>query len=441
MTNFNELKLNLVHYFVKVEKYKALEQYSNDYVSYLVNPKAKFKVIRVTVGSPVTTDKNLEEIKANLKEQKREKIEILNLAISDTDIDIALEGTTLSFSSLESSKTKLKPYFSKINSLKEAEKNEVEENISDEEMIEILQDPTKSSNIKFKKAVSRMNRNSPISLLLLTVFFVMPLITMVLSMMWFQGQIGPHLDLFFGATNRNLTIVGGQWWRIFTYGFTANSNGFLMALIQIFFLTGATIKIARYTEGLVGSLKFALAVFITYPLVGFFVSATMPSQTAVFSGGLGFMASVVGVLGVTTWDKKREPIQLFSKNRMIFPILCLVIYPLFLGQAYLYIMIIASAAISASIYLLSTYKKENMDKLIILPITILVAAFFLPLTLSLINYYSPAHDIYSATTLLYYVANGFMSEKRANEILWNNHWNWYIGQNSNGGWSIFTWGI
>ncbi|WP_339030423.1 hypothetical protein [Spiroplasma endosymbiont of Cantharis nigra] len=435
MINFNELKLNLVHYFVKVEKYRALEKYSNDYVSYLINPKAKFKVIRVTLGSPVTIDKNLNEIKATLKSQKREKLEVLNIALSDSDIDIELEGTTFSVSNLENTKIKLKPYFSKIDSIKEEEKEAKEDYISDEEMVEILKDPTKSSNIKFKKAIQRMNRNSPISILLIVVFMIMPSITAVFSMLWFPQINGLTIDLFFGATNRNLTIVGQQWWRIFTYGFTSNSNGLLMAIIQIF-LAGTTIKLARYTEGLVGSIKFAIAIFITYPLVGFFVSATVPTQQAVFSGGLGFMASVLGVLAVTTWDKKREPIQLFSKNRMVFPILCLVIYPLFLTQSHLYIMIIASAAISSSIYLLLTYKKDTLDKLIILPITILTISFLLPLTFSLISYYSPAHDPYSVMTLQLYVIKGWMPYTKGNSIILRNGWDWYLDSSGN----ISKWG-
>ncbi|AGR42318.1 rhomboid-like protein [Spiroplasma diminutum] len=430
MANFNELKLSLVHYFVKVEKYKALENYSNEYVSYLINPKADYKIIRVTVGSPASSDKNLNEIKENLKTQKREKIEIINIALSDSDIEISLEGLTLSVSSLETIKTKLKPYFSKIDSLRENEKEDKEEYISDEEMVEILKDPSKSSNIKFKKAIQKMNRNTPISIILVSMFFILPLVTMVLSFLWFPNINGLSLDLFFGATNRNLTIVGQQWWRIFTYGFTANSNGAIMAFIQIIFLTGGVIKIARYTEGLIGSFRFALAIFITYPLVGFFVSAAVPDQMAVFSGGLGFMASVVGVLGVTTWDKKREPIQLFSKNRMVFPIFCLVIYPLFLGQMHLYIMIIASAAISSSIYLLSIYKKNTMDKLIIIPIVILTISFILPLTLSLISYYSPAHDPYSAITLQLYVRRNLMTSDSANIIFKKNGWDWFM--NSDG---------
>ncbi|ALD66665.1 rhomboid family intramembrane serine protease [Spiroplasma cantharicola] len=435
MINFNQLKLNLVHYFVKVEKYKALEKYSNDYVSYLINPKAKFKIIRVTLGSPVTTDKNLNEIKETLKSQKREKIEILNIALSDSDIGIELEGTTFSVSNLENTKIKLKPYFSKIDSIEEPEKETKEDYISDEEMVEILKDPTKSSNLKFKKAIQRMNRNSPISIFLIAIFIIMPSITAVLSLLWFPLTNGLSIDLFFGATNRNLTIVGQQWWRIFTYGFTSNSSGIFMALIQIF-VAGSAIKLARYTEGLVGSIKFAIAIFITYPLVGFFVSATVPTQQAVFSGGLGFMASVLGVLAVTTWDKKREPIQLFSKNRMVFPILCLVIYPLFLAQAHLYIMIIASAAISSSIYLLLIYKKETLDKLIILPIIILTISLLLPLTFSLISYYAPAHDPYSVGSLQLYVMKNWMTSEKANSIIIKNGWNWYIDASGN----ISKWG-
>ncbi|AUM62832.1 hypothetical protein [Spiroplasma monobiae] len=427
MANFNELKLSLVHYFVKVEKYKALEQFSNDYVSYLVNPKANFKIIRLTVGSPVTTDKNLDEIKQTLKEQKREKVELLNIAISDSEIDITFEGTTLSVSTLEEAKTKIRPYFSKIDSLKEQEKEEFEESISDEEMIEILKDPSKSSNLKFKKAIQRMNRNSPISITLMAIFFVMPIITLVLSFLWFGGSASPIIDLFFGATNRNLTINGGQWWRIFTYGFTVNGQGFLMAIIQILFISGATIKLSRYTEGLVGSFKFAISIFLTYPLVGFFVSAMVPDQSAIFAGPLGFMASVVGVLGVTTWDKKREPIQLFSKNRLVFPIICLVVYPLFMGGSHLFIMIIASAAISSSIYLLTTYNKENIDKLIILPIIILSFAFIVPLVASIINYYYPAHDLYSLNVLYQYKIRGWMNADQVNKIFVRNGWlDWFM---------------
>ncbi|AGR41440.1 hypothetical protein [Spiroplasma taiwanense] len=434
-TNFNELKLNLVNYFVKVEKYKAVEKFSSDYVSYLVNKKNQYKIIRITIGSPVSSDKNLEQLKEELKEAKRQKIQILNIAITSDKIELEFEGKLVIVDSVELAMKRLVKIFPKINSLEKRFKNQLKEededgieNISTEEVIEMLTNPSKSSNLKLKNAVARMNRHSNISIVLSLIFIIMPIVTVILSFMFFSNSSinGYVVDLFFGGTNRNLTINGQQWWRVFTYGFTTNSGGIIFALIQIFFISGMAIKLSRYTEGLVGSIKFAAAVFITYPLAGFFVSTSSVSETYIYSGSLGFLASIVGILGVTTWSKKREAIQLFSKNRLVIPIIMLVIYPLFTSSYFQYILIIASAAISTSITVLLTYDwKNSRDKLFILPIFILAACILAAFTFTFIPSFSSAHDIYSLNAISLYKQKGYISIEGANKLFNLNGWYWW----------------
>ncbi|AHI53105.1 rhomboid family intramembrane serine protease [Spiroplasma culicicola] len=421
----NDIKLSLVHYFIKVEKYKANNEFSNNYISYLINPKNRNQIIVISIGQ-ADNEKELKQLKESLKTAKREHIEVLNIIITDQIIE-----NSICISSFDNIVTQLGKYYPKIVNLKEPEKDE--EQMSEEEMLETLQNPSKSSNIKLKNLVSRMQSNSFVSMGLTLIFFVIPIVCFAF---WFFIAGGSWLQysdvssLFFGGTNKALTIYAGQYWRIFTYGFNTMSLGIIGFLFETIIMGAMVLKLSKYTEGIIGSWKFALIMFITYPMTGLFVSVMVPG--VVFSGILGFMASVIASLGVTTWVKKNDPITLFSKNRLLMPIIIMILYALFFKSGYDLILIVAAAGIAGSMTMLFTYDYSKPDFYLAFPIIMLVGLILMPIICIFIPTYSLAPEGTTIYALIEYARHGILSVDKVNEILLkDNGWHYWIDETLN----------
>ncbi|QGS52135.1 hypothetical protein [Spiroplasma tabanidicola] len=423
--NNNDLRLTLVHYLVKVEKYKVNAEISDDYNVYLYNKKAQFKVIALTIGEALEHDEKLNKLVNSLKGSKREKVDTLKIAIYDGS-----QQGVVCISSLDEARMNLKKYFPKITSLQIKQAEVEEENLSEEELLETLTDPSGSSNIKLKKLVGKMNSNSAVSIFISVAFCILPVICLLLSSFISDAWIGVNgtsaTAMFFGGTNKALTIIGQQFWRIFTYIFNVQGNGVVASAFQLIFLGVFVLKVTKYTEGLLGTLKFAFVIFITYPLVGLFLSVMFPSPT--FSGNLILPAMVVGSLGVTTWSKKSDTIVLFSKNRLIYPLIIMLIYVLFITVSeYDVVLIILGCGVSASITLLFTYDYKNIDGYIILPVLILGIAFVVPVVFIFIPSYGIAPDLNALLAMLSYANHKVFSADYLNKIIHDlNGWNYSL---------------
>ncbi|AHB36574.1 rhomboid family intramembrane serine protease [Spiroplasma apis] len=432
--NLSELKLNLVHFLIKVEKYKALPKYSNENISYLVNPKNKFQIVCVTIGNPVTSDKNLEEIKNTVKSAKREKLNTLIIALT-SNLEISLvDGTLIDVDSLETIKTKLSNHFPRINSLV-IEKNEDSPEIDEEELLASLKNPSESSNIKLKNLAARMTTNSALSILLGAMFIILPIVTYIMWTMLNMRNPNTPLksdavaSLFFGATNRSLTVIGQQYWRIFTYGFTANNGGLLKAIIEVFIIGSLTLKLSKYTEGVLGTLKFASITLITYVLAGLFVSVMIPFGQ--FNGVLGFTASTIAALGVTTWDKKNDTVIIFSKNRIIMPLLIMIAYSLFFKTTNEIILIVTASGISGALTMLMTYNYKNLDRYFVMPVVMIAGFVIIPIIFLFLPYSSLAEDRDSINAMGAYIQYNTFSVEQANRFLGLNKWRLYFNANGN----------
>ncbi|AKX33920.1 putative rhomboid-like transmembrane protein [Spiroplasma litorale] len=440
--DFNKLKLSLINYLIKVEKYKSIKDLSNEYVTYLINDKKEYKILRVTIGYPVSSDNNIVKLKENLKNAKREKINVLNIAFSLETDDVVVEGTTVIIENEEKLKDKLSVYFSRISKIKiESENENTSENIeelSNEELFDILSNPSKSDNIKLKTAVARMKSHSVNSTIMSILFLIMPVAIGIASFFYFNDYNFGAKDLFFGATNRNLTVIGNQWWRILTYGFTMDSYflyGQILGAFIVVLISFTAIKLSKYTESLVGQWKFSVSIFATYIISGLFVSVLLPSNDAIFSGPMVILAAVVGTLCVTTWSKKADPVVLFSKNRLVFPIILLLLAPFIITKYNDYVIIIISLLTSASITLLFNYDWTNPDRYLIFPLFIIIAPTLVSIICVFLPVASPATDLnFSIEALQMYLKYGIFSQNQVNQILENNGWYCRFAENGSLWW-------
>gem|GEM_PF-5962506 len=168
--NFNYLKLSLVDFLIRTEKYKPSEL-STESVSYLVNKKHSKKIVVIYLGEPLNKDSKLKQIYEELKAAKREKIDILSICISSETFK-----NHISISDLNEAKFKLKEFFPKITSLKlEGE----EQKESQEEILKQLQDPKNSNNEKLKNLIGKMNNRSFVSIILSSIFIIMPIVSLI----------------------------------------------------------------------------------------------------------------------------------------------------------------------------------------------------------------------------------------------------------------------
>jgi len=409
--NFNYLKLSLVDFLIRTEKYKPSEL-STESVSYLVNKKHSKKIVVIYLGEPLNKDSKLKQIYEELKAAKREKIDILSICISSETFK-----NHISISDLNEAKFKLKEFFPKITSLKlEGE----EQKESQEEILKQLQDPKNSNNEKLKNLIGKMNNRSFVSIILSSIFIIMPIVSLIFWF-WTVGFNNESItntyvwSLFFGASTRALTIEGQQFWRLFTYGFNVVSVGLVWGIIEIFVIAGFGLKTARYTEGVIGSWKFFVIVLVTYPLAGLFATVTLPN--AQFSGTMVFFTTIITILGVTTWSKKNDAVTAFSKWRLIISVLILLLFLFFARPNSEFIIVIAAAGISGSIAIFFTFDYSKIDFYLAFPIIMTLILVVLPVVLIFLPTTGLAFNQNIADAIVLHTNYSIISANSANVIL------------------------
>ncbi|WP_146637557.1 hypothetical protein [Spiroplasma clarkii] len=422
--NFNELKLSLVDYLIRVERYKP-SKLSDEKTSYLVNKRQSKKIVVVTIGVPMENDRKLQEIKTNISNGKRERIETLTIAVTSDN----LKGAVC-VEDLEEAKIKLKDYFSKIVKLTTALPDEKQ--YTDEEILDQLQNPSNSTNQKLKDLISSMNNRSAVSIIFSVFFIIMPLVTYVLWI--YLSRADEDLlnsfvaSLFFGGSTKALTIDAGQYWRILTYGFNNINYGIFIAPVQIIFAILVVIKTARYTEKIIGSWKFAFIIFATYILTGLFVTILMP--TVQIAGIMVFVISVISVLGVTTWNKKRNAISIYSNSRFLLPLIAVLVYMIFLPHGDV-VSILAALALSSAITLFFTYDYKHIDLFLGIPIIIVAGFLFVPLIGLIMESNGLVYNEIVARSLLVGVRKWVFNVDKVNTILNENlGWRYFIANSS-----------
>ncbi|PPE06273.1 hypothetical protein [Mesoplasma corruscae] len=133
-------------------------------------------------------------------------------------------------------------------------------------------------------------------------------------------------QIVFGGTNRTITINGGQYWRILTYGFSAMENsksGLLFDLLILFFVCSALFSTSRMTEIVNGSVKkIAIPFVVSYILLGFITSTTMPYS--ITSGPLPILSIMIGIMLMNVSGDK-TPVSIFAKTKSVWPILIIIL--------------------------------------------------------------------------------------------------------------------
>ncbi|WP_338971323.1 rhomboid family intramembrane serine protease [Spiroplasma endosymbiont of Panorpa germanica] len=429
-------RLTLVNYFIKKEGYKPQKTQNNDEISYLYNSNAKIKIIRIKATSgdgDFRNDAIIDDIAKKSKNASREKIEILWIYLDNsTNIkDETVESDIKIFGDKNNLVTKLKPFFANIDKLKFSDKKADDEIIVDlkdqeqvKKLIEDLDDKNSDVSKKFQEFHNKIQGGQLIGTWIATALFSFVPILIFLYLTFFSGGVvgfdPDSIKLFAGGTNFNLTILGGQFWRVFTYGFSGATGSLITDFIIIGINFYALKKLSSYTENLIGALKMMVIIFVGYIICGLIFSILIPSK--VFGGPIVISAILFGALLIKV-SGKHDVISILTKKEMIYPGFFIFMFPLFELNESTYWVISAGFCVGMglSIILNSNYKDGFSGRLF--SGYFIVATFlFLPLIMLLVPTYIPAMHNSTINSLGMYIQRGFLKVEMANEIIGKIGW-------------------
>ncbi|AJK51440.1 hypothetical protein MCCG_0476 [Mycoplasma capricolum subsp. capripneumoniae 87001] len=234
MTNISTSdKKTLENFFIKNFKYKLLKSKVNSSVSYLYSSSEKYQVIILNFDNSISFEKEKEYVIKKVEKQVKKRVNVFHIIISEDNQLTTKNNLVVLQSSIQDLKANLEPYFNNTNLLlfNKIEDNELKEN----------KETNEENNIKLFTSFLENVKNNKISLswVILIVLVLIPSILQIIG--YFILETNPNskniLILVFGGTNWNLTIVGKQWWRIFSYGIAPiKQNGLIIDILSLLIL-------------------------------------------------------------------------------------------------------------------------------------------------------------------------------------------------------------
>lgn len=331
----------LVKFLKKNYKYKNVDKKIKKSKVLFINNANEYSLVELQIEGSNETWSDIEVMAQ--KNFMIDGIKKLKIIISDSKNELTEnEQEILIITTPEELKNNLVKFLPSIIQLKETYLTTVSEankttKIQDEE----LNDEIKLNN--FKIALNKIkNNNIGFTWVILFFFIIMPVsftiigLFMNLNVLHWTASDGQNTKeglqkawqapmIIFGGTNQSLTIAGGQWWRMFTYGFSAmdSGSGILFSALMIFMLTTSLFSISKITEIIIGNVwKLAISFVFAYITLGFVVSSTLPYT--ITSGSLPIIGIMVGILAMNV-SGETSPIAQFGKVKVIWPIVLIVL--------------------------------------------------------------------------------------------------------------------
>ncbi|WP_250136697.1 hypothetical protein [Mesoplasma whartonense] len=275
-----------------------------------------------------------------------------------------------------------------------------------------LQKKLSSFSMRFKKTPYY---GSSIFLLL---FIIVPLIFQLLITIWGYDYTDDIAKLFSGGTTYHLTFLGGQGWRVLTYGMSALSSNWFVGFAIIILVGFSMYGLLKLNEFYMSTWKFILSFLISYLLLGYFSSVLTPNYTT--GSALPIYGMTLGMLALNVSGSKTLFAQV-SKSKLILPIIFLIILPIFVSGME-YIPILVGLCLGGATSFLFTYDYKNANWRLSLPLVVLLIGILLPSIMLTIPIYVPGKDGVVIYTLMFYVDRHLMSIDKANNLLHKIGW-------------------
>ncbi|AGM25221.1 rhomboid family intramembrane serine protease [Spiroplasma chrysopicola] len=427
MANFDKDKLSLVEYFLKQEKYtvyKNKARSNNNVYLYKIDNK-QFQIIRIIdnfekdLNEFIIDDEVVVSLKGFLsKKQQRAKLNVLSVVLTedrsqiikkeDGDVILAVDKTNYA--------AKLQEFYPKANILTENIENSNVGALSPEELMDKINDPDSNITKHLKELSQKLSYNNlVITWIISFVLLVFPLFIMLFgaNLLGISNQTPSSiLQLLFGGINRDLLVWSNQWWRLWTFWiydadiFTTIINVFLLFLI------------ARFTEAILGRWRMVVILIFGIPLVGLFLSSTMPNF--IFAGSSIILSLLWG--GLFTYNYGKDNLaELVSNKRTIIVPIWLIVFPIFTGQFMALLIVLVAFFIGSAISFLFdvNLKQKNGWTMLIYPLIILFGAIITILVCFLIRPYVPPYSPETIYTLIKYWQLGLIDKGTIENMLRN----------------------
>ncbi|MDP4040591.1 hypothetical protein [Mycoplasma mycoides] len=417
-------KKTLENFFIKNFKYKLLKSKVNSSVSYLYSSNEKHQVIILNFDNNISFEKEKEYIIKKVEKQIKKPVNVFHIVI-DNDNQLTTKSNLIVLrSSIQTLATDLEPYFKNTNLL-------VFNNTIDTELKDDKQPSEEANNKLFTSFLENVKNNKiTFSWAVLLILILIPSMLQIVG--YFILETNPNsknvLILAFGGTNWNLTIVGKQWWRIFTYGIAPiKQNGLIVDILSLLILGTSFFSISKITEiQLANTKKLILATILSYLILGLFSSSVLPT---IYTGGLiSTMGIFIGVLLIDV-SGSTTPMAKFSQAKTVVYILILIGFSFFLGDGWTGLLITGTAVILGSAFwgILKVNIKE-WAWIQYVHIFLILAILAISLTFIFLPHLTPALDQHILITLSTYYKKGWFSINSLNKIVNNIGWDGQFNQ-------------
>lgn len=275
-----------------------------------------------------------------------------------------------------------------------------------------LQKKLSSFSTRFKKTPYY---GSGIFLLL---FVILPLVFQLLTTIWGYNYTDDIAKLFSGGTTYHLTFLGGQGWRVLTYGMSALSSNWFVGFAIIILVGFSLYGLLKLNEFYMSTWKFILSFLVSYLLLGYFSSVLTPNYTT--GSTLPIYGMTLGMLALNVSGSKTLFAQV-SKSKLILPIIFLIILPIFISGME-YVPVLVGLCLGGATSFLFTYDYKHAGWRLSLPLIVLLIGILLPSIMLAIPIYVPGKDGVVIYTLMFYVDRHLMNIDKANNLLHKIGW-------------------
>ncbi|AEM68857.1 hypothetical protein [Mycoplasma putrefaciens] len=421
--DFLKDKKLLEDFFISNYNTKLLKSKVNSSVSYLYSSANQYQVIVINFDQTISMDKELEYVVKKMQKSLDKPVQVFMIIIDKDGNNDLIEkpNTKILYSTIQNLKDNLEPFFDKTNLLNfDVENDTVQQKDQSKTQEASLEENLKTLN---KFLDSFKNNKITFSWIILILLIIIPIVLQIASYFIFKEEFRTReidtkaVPLIFGATNWELTILGGQWWRIFSYGLAPMqpSNSLFFDILTTLIVGTIFFNITKMAEiGFANLLKLSFTSIISYLILGLFASSVLPTT---YTGG---MLSTVGIfLGMLLMDAsgQQTPVAKFSQAKAWTYIIMIIALSFFLGLGFNGLLItgIGMVLSSAIIGLLKTPVKkwswmEIILVLLIIAIVVTSLVFlFLPILI-------PAVDTNILATLSLYFKKKVFSLEKINQI-------------------------
>lgn len=417
-------KKTLENFFIKNFKYKLLKSKVNSSVSYLYSSNEKHQVIILNFDNSISFEKEKEYIIKKVEKQIKKPVSVFHIVIDNDNQLTTKSNLIVLHSSIQTLATDLEPYFKNTNLL-------VFNHTIDNELKEDKQPSEEANNKLFTSFLENVKNNKiTFSWAVLLILILIPSMLQIVG--YFILETNPNsknvLILAFGGTNWNLTIVGKQWWRIFTYGIAPiKQNGLIVDILSLLILGTSFFSISKITEiQLANTKKLILVTILSYLILGLFSSSVLPT---IYTGGLiSTMGIFIGVLLIDV-SGSTTPMAKFSQAKTVVYILILIGFSFFLGDGWTGLLITGTAVILGSAFW-GIFKVNIKEWAWIqyVHIFLILAILAISLTFIFLPHLTPALDQHILITLSTYYKKGWFSINSLNKIVNNIGWDGQFNQ-------------